>query len=141
MILDPFSLITNAMCGQFLYHAGQVEESIDQFHATLDMESRFWVAHICLAKSFEKQGMYSEALTACDKAREFSGGNAQALSLAGYVHAVSGEKQEQRPRFNNHPSRDWFQLSLRCRSHGTKSQNPPAVRLTGKRRCWRAHSL
>jgi tetratricopeptide (TPR) repeat protein len=80
------------MYGQFLYHAGQVEESIDQFHATLGMESRFWVAHICLAKSYEKQGMYSEALAACDKAWEFSGGNSQALSLAGYVHAVSGEK-------------------------------------------------
>jgi TolB-like protein/cytochrome c-type biogenesis protein CcmH/NrfG len=91
-VLDPFSLITNAMYGQFLYHAGQVEESIDQFHATLGMESRFWVAHICLAKSYEKQGMYSEALAACDKAWEFSGGNSQALSLAGYVHAVSGEK-------------------------------------------------
>jgi TolB-like protein/Flp pilus assembly protein TadD len=91
-VLDPFSLITNAMYGQFLYHAGQVEESIGQFHATLDMESRFWVAHICLAKSYEKQGMYSEALVSCDKAREFSGGNSQALSLAGYIHAVSGEK-------------------------------------------------
>jgi tetratricopeptide (TPR) repeat protein len=61
-MLDPFSLITNAMYGQFLYHAGQAEESIDQ------------------------------ALAACDKAREFSGGNSQALSLAGYIHAVSGEK-------------------------------------------------
>ena len=91
-MLDPFSLITNAMYGQFLYHAGQVAESIDQFHATLDMESRFWVAHICLAKSYEQQGMYCEALAACDKAWEFSGGNSQALSLAGYVHAVSGEK-------------------------------------------------
>jgi Flp pilus assembly protein TadD len=92
LVLDPFSLITNAMYGQFLYHAGQVDESIDQFHKTLDMESQFWVARICLAKSYEKHGMYSEALVACDKAWEFSGGNSEALSLAGYVHAVSGEK-------------------------------------------------
>src|ERR1700756_3849912 len=27
LVLDPFSLITNAMYGQFLYHAGQVENS------------------------------------------------------------------------------------------------------------------
>jgi TolB-like protein/Flp pilus assembly protein TadD len=91
-VLDPFSLITNAMYGQFLYHAGQAEESIDQFHSTLEMESRFWVAHICLAKSYENAGMYGEALAACDKAWEFSGGNSEALSLAGYIHAVSGEK-------------------------------------------------
>ena len=51
--LDPFSLITNTMYGQFLYHAGQLEESIEQFRATLDMEWRFWIAHICLAKSYE----------------------------------------------------------------------------------------
>lgn len=91
-VLDPFSLLTNTMYGQFLYHAGQLEASIQQFRATLDMEWRFWIAHICLAKSYEQQGMYSEALAACDAAWEFSGGNSEALSLAGYVHAVSGEK-------------------------------------------------
>ena len=91
-LLDPFSLITNAMYGQFLYHAGRAEESVDQFHATLDMEFRFWVAHICLAKSYEKESRYSEALAACEKAWEFSGGNSEALSLAGYIRAVTGEK-------------------------------------------------
>ncbi len=91
-VLDPFSLITNTMYGQFLYHAGQLEASIQQFRATLDMEWRFWIAHICLAKSYEQQGMYSEALAACDAAGEFSGGNSEALSLAGYVYAVSGER-------------------------------------------------
>ena len=90
-MLDPFSLATNTMLGQFLYHAGRVRESIDQFHATLDMEARFWIAHICLAKSCEKERMYSEALAACEKAWEFSVGNSEALSVAGYVHAVSGE--------------------------------------------------
>jgi TolB-like protein/Flp pilus assembly protein TadD len=91
-VLDPFSLITNTMYGQFLYHAGQLDESIQQFRATLDMEWRFWIAHICLAKSYEQQGMYREALAACDAAWEFSGGNSEALSLAGYVHAVSRER-------------------------------------------------
>jgi len=91
-VLDPFSLITNTMYGQFLYHAGQLEASTQQFRATLDMEWRFWIAHICLAKSYEQQGMYSEALAACDAAGEFSGGNSEALSLAGYVYAVSGER-------------------------------------------------
>jgi tetratricopeptide (TPR) repeat protein len=56
------------------------------------MEGRFWIAHICLAKAYQQQGMYSEALAACAAAWEFSGGNSEALSLAGYVHAVSGEK-------------------------------------------------
>jgi TolB-like protein/Flp pilus assembly protein TadD len=94
LVVDPLSLITNTMLGQFLYHAGQLQQSVQQLQATLDMESRFWVAHICLAKTYEQLGMYSEALAACENAWEFSGGNTEALSLAGYIHAVLGEKDE-----------------------------------------------
>jgi TolB-like protein/Flp pilus assembly protein TadD len=92
LVLDPLSLILGAMYGQFLYHAGRNSESIEQFKVTLGMEPRFWVGQICAAKVYEKVGMYSEALVACDRASEFSGGNTEALSLAGYVHAVSGNK-------------------------------------------------
>ena len=94
LLLDPLSLIANAMYGQFLYHAGRLEESLRQFQATLDMDSRFWVAHICLAKTYEQLGMYQEALDSCDKAWEFSGGNSEALSLAGYIYAISGQLRE-----------------------------------------------
>lgn len=90
-MLDPLSLIANTLHGQFLYQAGKVEESVRQLQATLELEPRFWVAHICLAKSFEQLGRHDEALAACEKAEEFSGGNSEALSLAGYVHAVSGD--------------------------------------------------
>src|SRR5579859_596859 len=90
-LLDPFSLITNTLQGEFLYHAGRVQESIRQLQSTLEMEPRFWVAHICLAKSHEQLGNYSEALAACEKAWEFSGGNSEALSLAGYIYAISAE--------------------------------------------------
>ena len=56
------------------------------------MEPRFWVGQICAAKVYEKAGMSSEALAACDRAWEFSGGNTEALSIAGNVHAVPGKK-------------------------------------------------
>src|ERR1019366_8396368 len=92
IVLDPLSLIVGAMRGQFLYHAGRDSEAIEQFNETLGMESRFWVGQICVAKVYEKQGMYSEALVACNHALEFSGGNSEALSLAGYVHALSGDR-------------------------------------------------
>jgi TolB-like protein/Flp pilus assembly protein TadD len=92
LVLDPLSLILGAIYGQFLYHAGRNSESIEQFKVTLGMEPRFWVGQICAAKVYEKVGMYSEALVACEHAWEFSGGNTEALSLAGYVHAVSGDR-------------------------------------------------
>jgi TolB-like protein/Flp pilus assembly protein TadD len=94
IVLDPLSLIVGAMRGQFLYHAGRDSEAVEQFNATLGMESRFWIGQICAAKVYEKLGMYSEALVACERALEFSGGNSEALSLAGYVHAVSGDKSK-----------------------------------------------
>jgi TolB-like protein/Flp pilus assembly protein TadD len=92
MVLDPLSLFVGAMRGQFLYHAGRDAESVQQFRATLGMEPRFWIGQICAAKVYEKLGMYSEALVACDLAGQFSGGNSEALSIAGYVHAVSGDR-------------------------------------------------
>jgi tetratricopeptide (TPR) repeat protein len=98
-VLDPFSLLTNTMHGQFLYQAGQVEASIQQFRATLDMDGASGSRTSAWRKSYEQQGMYGEALAACDAAWEFSGGNSEALSLAGYVHAVSGERAKAEPRF------------------------------------------
>jgi TolB-like protein/tetratricopeptide (TPR) repeat protein len=91
LVLDPLSLILGALYGQFLYHAGRNSESIEQFKVTLGMEPRFWIGQICAAKVYERVGMYSEALVACEHAWEFSGGNTEALSLAGYIHAVSGD--------------------------------------------------
>lgn len=92
LVLDPLSLIAGAMRGQFLYHAARYRESLDQFKITLGLESRFWVGHICAAKVYEKLGMYSEALAACDRAWEFSSGNTEAPSIAGYVYAITGDR-------------------------------------------------
>ena len=92
LVLDPLSLILGAMRGQFMYHAGRNSESIEQFQITLGMESRFWIGQICAAKVYEKIGRYADALAACEDAWRFSGGNTEALSIAGYVHAVSGDR-------------------------------------------------
>src|SRR5215472_9734569 len=100
LILDPCSLISGSMRGQFLYHAGKDLEAVAQFKATLDMEPRFWVGQICAAKVYEKLQMYPEALVACDHAWEFSGGNTEALSIAGYVHAVCGDKVKAEAKIN-----------------------------------------
>lgn len=94
LALDPFSLLTNAMYGQFLYHAGRDAESVEQLRKTLELDARFWVAQICLAKTYERLGRHAEALECCRHAWAASGGNTEALSIAGYVHAVSGERAE-----------------------------------------------
>jgi tetratricopeptide (TPR) repeat protein len=65
-----------------------------QLRKTLELEPRFWVAQICLAKTYERLGRHAEALECCRTAWACSGGNTEALSIAGYVHAVSGERTE-----------------------------------------------
>lgn len=100
LVLDPFSLIYGVMRGQFLYHAGKDLEAVKQFRATLDMEPRFWVGQICAAKVYEKLRMYSEAIAACDQAWEYSSGNTEAPSLAGYVHAVSGNRAKAKAKID-----------------------------------------
>ncbi len=89
--LDPCSLLTNAMYGQFLYHAGRDAESAAQLRQTLELEPRFWVAQICLAKTYERLGLHAEALDCCRHAWALSA-NTEALSLAGYVQAKTGDR-------------------------------------------------
>lgn len=115
LVLDPFSLLTNAMYGQFLYHAGRDAESVEQLRRTLALESRFWVAQICLAKTYERLGRYAEALECCRNAWASSGGNTEALSIAGYVHAVSGERAEAEQRIH--------ELVARRKEHYVPSYN------------------
>ncbi|MGA9422206.1 MAG: winged helix-turn-helix domain-containing protein, partial [Rhodanobacteraceae bacterium] len=94
LALDPLSLLVNAMYGQFLYHAGKDEEALEQFESAFELEPRFWIAHICAAKAYERLGRYREALAACEHALAYSGGNSEALSIAGYVHAVAGARDQ-----------------------------------------------
>lgn len=100
LALDPFSLLANAMYGQFLYHAGRDAESVEQLRRTLELEPRFWVAQICLAKTYERLGRHAEALECCREAWMHSGGNTEALSIAGYVHAAAGERAEAQLRLD-----------------------------------------
>jgi len=110
LVLDPFSLITGAMRGQFLYHAGRYEDSVKQFHVTLGMEPRFWVGQICAAKVYAKLQMYPEALRACEHAWEYSSGNTEAPSIAGYIHAVTGDKTKAKSKIQE-------MLALRKQRH------------------------
>ncbi|MDE2051665.1 MAG: tetratricopeptide repeat protein, partial [Gammaproteobacteria bacterium] len=100
LVLDPFSLLANAMYGQFLYHAGRDAESLEQLRKTLELEPRFWVAQICLAKTYERLGHHAQALDCCRNAWVFSSGNTEALSIAGHVHAMAGERAEAEQKLN-----------------------------------------
>jgi TolB-like protein/Tfp pilus assembly protein PilF len=90
--LDPFSPIMTTLYAEFLYHARRYEEAKVEFAKALELDPYFWVAHICLGKLHERMGHYSQAIAELEKAREYSGGNSEALSMLVYVKAVAGEK-------------------------------------------------
>lgn len=76
--------------GMFLHFAGRDDEAIARLQKTLELAPNFWVAHLTLAKVYTRKRMYPEAIAALNKAREFSGGNTETISLIGYTWAVSG---------------------------------------------------
>jgi TolB-like protein/Flp pilus assembly protein TadD len=95
--LDPLSLITNTMHAQFRYQAGRYDEVEALLNRTFELDPRFWVAHINMAKLRQLQGLHQEAILFAQKAHDFSAGNTEARSLAGYSYGLMGwrDKAEQ----------------------------------------------
>jgi serine/threonine-protein kinase len=92
--LDPISLITSATEGQALYFAGRDDDSIAALKRVIDMDERFWLAHLFLTRPLVRTGMYAEALASAEAAVKFSGGSSEALATVGYVLARSGRTND-----------------------------------------------
>lgn len=92
--LDPFSPIINTLCAEFRFHARRHDEVLPLLARTLEIDPHFWVARIVSAKINQFLGRYDEALTAAQKASQFSGGNTEATALIGYTYALMGRRAE-----------------------------------------------
>jgi tetratricopeptide (TPR) repeat protein len=92
--LDPLSLITNAMEGQILVFAGRTDEAAKVLRATMDMDPSFWLAHLFMTRIYLKEGMFADALETAAKARQLTGGNAEAIAMMGYAAAKSGRRDQ-----------------------------------------------
>jgi TolB-like protein/Tfp pilus assembly protein PilF len=92
--LDPFSPIINTLCAEFRFHARRYDEVLPLLARTLEIDPHFWVARIVSAKIHQFLGRYDEALTAAQKAGQFSGGNTEASALIGYTYALMGRCAE-----------------------------------------------
>lgn len=89
--LDPTSLITNAHEGAVLYFARRYDEATERLQKTLDLGPTFWVAHLFLGQVYLQKKKFPEALAAFTKAKEFSRGNSEAISMIGYTQARAGD--------------------------------------------------
>ena len=97
-LLDPLSIIVNTMSGMFCYQARRYEEAVLHFRRALELNPKFWVAHVNLAKALHAQGRTEEALAEAAKSRETAGGNSEPISLEGYFLARLGWNAEAEKR-------------------------------------------
>jgi len=94
--LDPLSLVINANLGAFFYFAERFDEARYQIAKTFEIDPTFWIAHLVNGKLHVQKREYPEAVAAFAKAREFSGGNSEAISMTGYAWALAGEHAKAR---------------------------------------------
>ena len=98
--LDPLSLIINTLNGSNLYQARRYDEADASLRKTLEMDPNFWIAHLFLGKTYLSKKEYPEAIAEFTKAREISGGNSEAISMAGCVWAIAGDAAKARAVLN-----------------------------------------
>jgi TolB-like protein/Tfp pilus assembly protein PilF len=91
--LDPLSLIINADFGWIHFIAHRYAEAERQARKTLDMDSRFFLAHYYLGSALQFQGHLTEAIPEFQKAFELNN-DPFSLGILGQAYARNGQKAE-----------------------------------------------
>ena len=92
--LNPLSLNLNAHLGWHYLFARQYDQAIAQCRKTFEMDPNYPPAHEFIALAFEQKGMYAEAITEFQKARELSGDSSNLAADLGHAYAISGRSEE-----------------------------------------------
>jgi Flp pilus assembly protein TadD len=81
------------LLAQSLYEARRYDEAVSQLRKTLDLEPRFWPAHLYLGKTLAEQGQFQEAVEELKKAGNFT---AEPYATIGYVYGRMGRAADAR---------------------------------------------
>ncbi|MEP6703858.1 MAG: protein kinase [Acidobacteriota bacterium] len=92
--LNPLDLVHNALEGQYLLHAGRIDEALDRLQKTSELEPNFPLPHLFAASAYVEKGLYAEAIAESRKEYELSGGNVTTFGI--YALARSGNRDEAR---------------------------------------------
>ena len=90
--LDPLSLITIALEGQFLFYAGRDVDALASFQKALEIDPNFWIAHNGAGRIYLRRGEYPEAIAKFRKAKEIFA-SAEPMSQLAYALARSGDRK------------------------------------------------
>lgn len=92
--LDPLSMIINANVGWAHYCARHYDRAIEEYRRVLQLDSSFAPAHWWLALAYARKKMYEEALAEGRKFAELEKAGPARVGVVGYLHAVSGHRDE-----------------------------------------------
>lgn len=98
--IDPFSPIINLVKGFVLYHSGQYDESLEQFHYTVSLNRRSHAAYYGLALAYMQKRMFKESLDTIHKAIRYSHNNSQKRALKALLFAMLGEIDKAQEELN-----------------------------------------
>lgn len=92
--LDPLSMIILCEGARDLYIARQYDEAIDQYEKSIEVDSKFPIAHKGLAEVYVQKGMYDAAVREIERAIALSRRSTFILDDLGYIYASAGKKKE-----------------------------------------------
>ena len=94
--IDPLSISTQITAGYVFYFARQYDNSVEQCQKALELDPNSAGAHDCLGSSYLAKGMDTQAIAACHRAVELSGGDPARLVGLGRAFARAGRKSDAR---------------------------------------------
>ncbi len=92
--LDPASLILNTLEAAFLFARGQREEANTRLERVLDIQPKYWIAHLTRARFEFVENRPQQAIEALRRADRLADGSTQATGLLGFVLAQQGHREE-----------------------------------------------
>ncbi|HVG39648.1 MAG TPA: protein kinase [Pyrinomonadaceae bacterium] len=95
-ILNPLSLIDNAIVGWTLYQARRYDRAVASLRRTLEMEPNFGQGYVYLAMAYDRTDRKDEALNALRKSLKLMEGALMPLGAYGAALASSGQQTEAR---------------------------------------------
>ena len=91
--LDPFSSMINTWVSMIRMFAGQCEEAIEGLRQVIAKDPGFWQPQLWLCFAFISESMFDEAVSAGEKAVEFSGGASIAKAVLACAYFLSGRSK------------------------------------------------
>jgi len=94
--LDPLNLRINALEGQFLVYADQVDAGLERLKKTLELDPNYFLAHNFAANAYIAKRMFPDAIEEARQAIKIAPTNSNSIALLGYGLALDGRGAEAR---------------------------------------------